>query len=145
MRISKKEYYLKIAETIAIRSTCLKHKYGAIIVNNDVIVAAGYNGSPRGELNCCDTGACYCENHSQPLDENAAAHGSQYGLCVAVHAEQNAIIAASHKDLRGAALYLACLSDKPNTSPCNVCDRMIKNAGIAEVITNGGGACKQRK
>ena len=143
MRISKKDYYLKIAETIAIRSTCLKHKYGAIIVNNDIIVAAGYNGSPRGELNCCDTGECYCETHKEPLDENAAVHGSQYGLCVAVHAEQNAIIAASHKELSCATLYLACLSDKPNTGPCNVCDRMIKNAGIAEVITNGGGTCKQ--
>ena len=144
MRISKEEYYLKIAETIAIRSTCLKHKYGAIIVNNDVIVAAGYNGSPRGEPNCCDNGECYRETHNAPVDENAAAHGGQYGFCMAVHAEQNAIIVASHKELNGATLYLACLSDKPNTGPCNVCDRMIKNAGIAKVVTNGGGACKQQ-
>jgi len=138
MRINKTEYYLKIAEAIAIRSTCLKHKYGAIIVNNDVIIATGYNGSPRGEPNCCDIGKCYRENSKKPLDENAAAHGNQYGLCVAVHAEQNAIISASHLALAGATLYLACLSEKPNTSPCNICDRIIRNAGITQVITNGG-------
>jgi dCMP deaminase len=142
MRISKDEYYLKIAETIAIRSTCLKHKYGALIVSDDVVVATGYNGSPRGEINCCDTGECYCEKHITPVDKKAAEHGGQYGLCVAVHAEQNAIISASRKELSGATLYLACLSAKVNTGPCNICDRMIKNAGIARVVTKEGIICK---
>ncbi len=135
MRISKTEYYLKIAEAVAIRSTCLKHKYGAVIVNNDVIVATGYNGAPRGELNCCNVGECYRDKHSSPVDPKAAEHGEQYGLCVAVHAEQNAIIAASIKELQGSTLYLACLSDKQNIGPCNICDRMIRNAGIARVVT----------
>jgi dCMP deaminase len=141
MRLSKAEYYLKIAETVAIRSTCLKHKYGALIVNNDVIVATGYNGAPRGELNCCDTGVCYRENHTAPIDEKAAVHGDQYGLCVAVHAEQNAIIFASYKELHGAVLYLACLSDKVNIRPCNICDRMIKNAGVIQVVTKEDVLC----
>ena len=142
MRITKDEYYLKIAEVIAIRSTCLKHKYGAVIVNDDVIVATGYNGSPRGEVNCCDTNKCYRENHIIPIDIKAAEHGEQYGSCVAVHAEQNAIISASHKELRGATLYLVCLSEKLNTGPCNFCDRMIKNAGIVRVVTKGDVLCK---
>lgn len=142
MRIGKDEYYLKIAETIAIRSTCIRHKYGALIVNDDVIVAAGYNGSPRGETNCCDTGKCYKEEHREPVDTKAAEHGGQYGSCVAVHAEQNAIISASRKELYGATLYLACLSEKINTGPCNCCDRMIKNAGITRVITKEDVACR---
>ena len=50
MRISKDQYYLSIAEAVAGRSTCLRRKYGAVIVNNDEIVATGYNGAPRGEL-----------------------------------------------------------------------------------------------
>jgi dCMP deaminase len=137
MRIGKDEYYLQIAETIAIRSTCLRHKYGAVIVNDDVIVATGYNGAPRGEANCCDTGECYRSKHAAPFDERAAAHGGQYGTCVAVHAEMNAIIAASRKELLGATLYLACLSDKENAGPCNICDRMIRNAGIVKVVTKG--------
>lgn len=137
MRIGKDEYYLKIAETIAIRSTCLRRKYGAVIVNNDEIVAAGYNGSPRGEPNCCDTGECYRDKHAKPIGERAAVHGEQYGTCVAVHAEQNAIISAARKELQGATLYLACLSDEVDPAPCNFCDRMIKNAGIKKVVTKG--------
>jgi dCMP deaminase len=138
MRIGKDEYYLKIAEAVAIRSTCLKHKYGAVIVNDDVIVATGYNGAPRGETNCCDAGICYRDEHAEPVDACAARHGGQYGTCVAVHAEQNAIIAASRKELLGATLYLVCLSDKVNSGPCNFCDRMIKNAGIIKVVTKEG-------
>jgi len=137
-RISKDDYYLRIAEMIAIRSTCVKHKYGAVIVNDDVIVSTGYNGAPRGEENCIDRDKCYIESHCAPVDRNAAEHGDQYGLCVAVHAEQNAMLAASRKDLKGSTLYLACLSEKENIGPCNICDRMIKNAGISRVRTKGG-------
>ena len=137
MRISKNEYYLKIAEVVAIRSTCLKHKYGAVIVSNDAIVATGYNGAPRGEMDCCDVGFCRCDISAGPINEGAAKHGRQYGTCVAVHAEANAIIRASHNDLKGAILYLVCLSDKENIDPCNYCDRLIKNAGISRVVTKG--------
>jgi dCMP deaminase len=137
MRIGKDEYYLKIAETVAIRSTCIRRKYGAVIVSNDEIVATGYNGSPRGEPNCCDTGDCYRNRHARPADRRAAVHGGQYGICVAVHAEQNAIISAARKELQGAVLYLACLSEDADPAPCNCCDRMIKNAGITKVVTKG--------
>ena len=138
MRIDKENYYLNIAEVVASRSTCLRRKYGAVIVNNDEIIATGYNGAPRGEPNCCDVGACYCRSHENPIGPEAAKHGAQYGSCVAVHAEQNAIISASRKDMRGAVLYLACLSPDIDPTPCNICDRMIKNAGIAKVITRAG-------
>lgn len=47
-RISKTDTYLNVAETFAYRSTCIKRKYGAVIVKNDVVVSTGYNGSPRG-------------------------------------------------------------------------------------------------
>ena len=135
MRISKEAYYLKIAEVVASRSTCLKHKYGAVLVKDDVIISTGYNGAPRGEVNCCDSGCCRASSGLGPVNSSARVHGNQYGSCVAVHAEQNAIIAASYKELQGATLYLTCLSEKDNAGPCNVCDRMIKNAGIAKVVT----------
>ena len=138
MRISKDEYYLKIAETVAVRSTCLKRRYGAVIVSDDRIIATGYNGSPRNEKNCCDVGKCYRENHMEPIDVSAAAHGAQYGTCVAVHAEQNALIAAPGDRLRGASLYLACLDPNIKVTPCNICNRMLKNAGIKEVVTKEG-------
>lgn len=55
-RITKDQYYLGIAEAVLERSTCLRRKYGAVIVNNDEIISTGYNGAPRGETNCIDTG-----------------------------------------------------------------------------------------
>lgn len=138
MRIDKDNYYLNIAEAVAQRSTCLHKQYGAVIVASDEIIATGYNGAPRGEVNCCDVGECYRDEHVAPIDEHAAQHGVQYGTCVAVHAEQNAIISAARREMRGATLYLACLDKSVNPAPCNICDRMIKNAGITRVVTRAG-------
>lgn len=138
MRIDKDSYYLSIAKTVAARSTCLRRQYGAVIVSADEIISTGYNGAPRGEANCCDVGVCYCEAHKTPVDELAAKHGCQYGTCVAVHAEQNAIISAARRDMQGATLYLACLDENIDPTPCNICDRMIKNAGITRVVIRAG-------
>jgi len=138
MRLSKAEYFIEIAKTVAIRSTCLKRQYGAVVVNNDEIISKGYNGSPRGETNCCDAGVCYKDKHLLPIDPLSAVHGDQYGSCLAVHAEMNAIISASRKDLNGATLYLACLDENVNPIPCNICNRRIVNAGIKNVITKKG-------
>lgn len=138
MRPDKDTYYLNIAKAVAARTTCLRRQYGAVIVSDDKIISTGYNGSPRGEPNCCDVGKCYCREHNLPIDEHAAAHGDKYGVCVAVHAEQNALINAAPHEMRGATLYLACLDDTVSPAPCNICDRMIKNAGIAKIITKDG-------
>lgn len=133
-RISKQEYYLAIAAEVAARSTCLRRQYGAVIVNNDEIVATGYNGAPRGEENCCDKGICWREAHNIP-------HGEQYEKCVAVHAECNAIISASRREMIGSTLYLAGFENgEPieDPQPCVICNRLIKNAGIAKVINRNG-------
>ena len=53
-------------------------------------------------------------------------------------AEQNAIISAPRRSMRGATLYLACLDETIDPAPCNICDRMIKNAGITRVVTRAG-------
>lgn len=130
MRISKDQYYLNIARAVLKRSTCLKRKYGAVIVKNDEIIATGYNGSARGEQNCCDIGICNRIN----VEHNSG----NYSDCPAVHAEQNAIISTSRNEMIGASLYLACEDVNGNEivdiSPCPICDRMIKNSGIKEVI-----------
>lgn len=137
MRIDKDTYYLDIAEAVAARSTCLRKRYGAVIVNNDEIIATGYNGAPRGETSCSDTGICYSNSSKLPISAYAAIHGDQYGSCIAVHAEQNAIISASRKDMQGATLYLVCISSDKPPAPCNICDRMIRNAGITRIVTRG--------
>ena len=132
-RLSKDKYYLGIAEAVAKRSTCLRRQYGAIIVKNDEIISTGYNGAPRGEENCIDINYCYRESNNIP-------HGKEYESCVAVHAEQNAIISASRKDMIGSTLYLAGFEngerlDSNILAPCKICMRMIINAGIEKIIT----------
>ena len=57
-RTSKENYYLDIADAVLQRSTCLRRMYGAIIVRNDEIISTGYNGAPRGRINCTDAGRC---------------------------------------------------------------------------------------
>lgn len=128
MRPNKKHYYLNIASAVALRSTCLDKRYGAVIVKDDEIIATGYNGSPRGEVNCCDVGKCAREDY---------ARGEGYLLCPAVHAEQNAIISASRERMIGATMYLVSL-DTASPKPCEICRRMIKNSGITKVITYKG-------
>ena len=129
-RISKDSYYINIALAVARRSTCLRRQYGAVIVKDDCIISTGYNGSSRGEPNCCDVGECWRQAHNIP-------HGEQYEKCVAVHAEDNAISQAGREAI-GATLYLAGLEDgKPiKAEPCVMCARKIKNARIKEVVTN---------
>ena len=131
-RISKENYYLDIAETVLERSTCLRRLYGAIIVNNDEIISTGYNGAPRGRKNCVDMGFCTREAMQVP-------RGQRYELCRSVHAEANAIISASRRDMVGSTLYLvgrdgrtgALLDD---ATSCAMCRRQVINAGISKVV-----------
>lgn len=128
MRPDKDRYYLNIAAAVSYRSTCLRRQYGAVIVNNDEIIATGYNGSPRGEENCCDTRKC---------NRSGAVHNDgNYGECKSVHAEMNCIISASRAEMIGATLYLAGFENGNviTAEPCPICARMIKNAGIKNVI-----------
>ena len=131
-RRDKHNYYLDIAQTILERATCLRNNVGAVIVKNDEIISTGYNGAPRGRANCCDLGVCRREQLGIP-------RGQRYELCRSVHAEQNAIIAAPRNEMIGATLYLAMCNSKtgalvPDASPCNMCRRMIINAGLERVI-----------
>ena len=133
VRPEKDLYYLNIARAVALRSTCLRRQYGAIIVKDDEIISTGYNGSPRGRDNCCDVGECWRESHHIP-------HGEQYEKCVAVHAEQNAIISAERRDMKGSVLYLAGFENGEEISavPCEICNRMIINAGISNYYNKEG-------
>jgi dCMP deaminase len=133
MRISKEEYYLGIAKAVALRSPCLRRKYGAIIVKNDTIVSTGYNGPARGSTNCEEVG-CIKEILNLP-------HYSGYDYCPAVHAEENAVINATRNgnSVIDGTLYLYGIDVKTNKPvagmPCPRCKRVLINAGIKEVVT----------
>lgn len=142
-RMSKDEYYLLMALSISKRSTCLRRHYGCVIVKNDEVIATGYNGSARGEENCCDCGVCNNLKHER--------NDGNYADCPSVHAEQNAMISASRKDMLGSIMYIACenyvkvdaggeigewIEDvSENVHPCKICSRMLKNAGVDQVIS----------
>jgi dCMP deaminase len=131
-RISKENYYLDIAQTVSERSTCLRRRFGAIIVKNDSIIATGYNGAPRGRKNCVDMNFCMRDHLGIP-------RGERYEMCRSVHAEANAIIAAARERMLGSVLYMVCVSPvdgslMPGTTSCMMCKRQIINAGIERVI-----------
>ena len=135
-RTSKENYYLDIADSVSERSTCLRRKYGAIIVRTDEIISTGYNGAPRGRPNCTDLGRC-------TRDELHIPSGERYELCRSVHAEANAIISAARRDTMNGTLYLAGRNAKTgeilhDTTSCSMCRRMIINAGIEKVVARIG-------
>ena len=131
-RIDKNNYYLDLAASALERSTCIRRKWGAIIVKDDEILSTGYNGAPRGRKNCSDLGKCIREELKIP-------RGERYELCRSVHAEQNAIISASRKDMIGSTLYIVGVDAKTNkyvekSMPCSMCKRFIINSGIKTII-----------
>ena len=131
-RIDKENYYLDIAQAALERSTCLRRRYGAIIVQNDEIISTGYNGAPRGRINCADLAYCAREALQVPS-------GERYELCRSVHAEANAIISAARREMLGATLYMACRDAKtgelvPHSTSCSMCRRLMINAGIARLV-----------
>lgn len=134
-RVSKIDTYLNCAEVFAYRSTCIKRKYGAIIVKDDVVISTGYNGAPRGLENCCDLGTC-------PRMDRNMHQGEGYGICRAIHAEANALLNCSRQQTIGADLYLASINPADNSihkaNPCPLCARTIIQAGIRNVYLRVG-------
>lgn len=131
-RINKDEYYINIAKTVLQRSTCLRRKFGAVIVKTDRIISTGYNGAPAGRVNCCDIGTCFRqENNIQP--------GQRYELCRSIHAEQNAILYAGYDKCKDATLYLIGFEVTKNDymescDCCAMCKRIIIQSGIKTVV-----------
>ncbi len=130
-RRDKVNYYLDLAKMVSQRSTCLRRRYGAVIVKNDEVISTGYSGAPRGRKNCTDIGECIREKLAIP-------RGERYELCRSVHAEANAIISASRDKMMGSALYLTGVEAAngeyvKNSCSCSMCKRQIINAGIEKV------------
>jgi len=123
-RISKDDYFMKIAEVVSERSTCIKRKVGAVLIKNYHILSTGYNGSPSGFTHCTPE-TCVRQNLKS---------GEKPELCRGVHAEINCIIqAAIHgTSIQGnTALYSTHF-------PCMSCLKLIVNAGIKRLVYKEG-------
>jgi dCMP deaminase len=122
-RQSWDDYFLTLAAATSTRATCSRRKHGAVIVQDRRIVSTGYNGGPSGYPHC-DEGAC-------PRATSEAQQGHDYELCIAIHAEANALLYSSPEERDGATLY--CTG-----APCFGCAKLISNSGISEVVASGG-------
>ncbi len=115
------QYFMNIAQTVAMRSNCIKRKVAAILVKDKRIISTGYNGTPRGLANCNEGGCPRCNS----LGES----GKGLEDCYCSHAEENAIVQSAYHgvNIGGATLYTTF-------SPCLLCTKMIINSGIREVV-----------
>ena len=110
--ISWDEYFMGIAMLAAKRSKDPSTQVGACIVSKDnIIISTGYNGMPKG-----------CSDDEFPWGRDGEENKYPY----VVHAELNAILNASGRDLRGSKLYVALF-------PCNECAKAIIQSGIREL------------
>ena len=121
-RMSKDEYFLKIASVVAERSTCLRHHVGAVLVRDKHILTTGYNGAAAGIEDCLSLGCL--------RNEMNIPSGTRHEICRAIHAEQNAIIQAGLHGIstEGATMYCT-------HSPCILCAKMLVNAKIKRFVT----------
>jgi len=119
------EYFMEITRLVAKRATCLRRQVGAVLVMDKRLLATGYNGAPSGLAHCLEVG-CLREEKQIPS-------GERHELCRGLHAEQNVIIQAAFHGIRiqGSTLYCTNL-------PCAICTKMLINAGIKEIIYEGG-------
>jgi len=116
MRLNHDEYYLQMLDLVAARSTCARRAVGAIITDTKHhILSTGYNGVPSGFTHCIDTP---CVGRYDPPGDSSR--------CMAVHAEQNALLQCSRLDL-AAVMYTSCV-------PCFTCAKMIVNTHITRVV-----------
>ena len=120
------EYFMEMAALTSRRSTCLRRQVGAVIVSDRHIVSTGYNGAPRGIMHCSERGGCIREQMNVPS-------GERHELCMALHAEQNAIIQAATlgQSIERATIYIT-------HQPCVICAKMLINAGIKRIVVKEG-------
>ena len=119
------EWGLAIAKAVATRADCSRRKVGAVLVTwQHRVAATGYNGAPSDQPGCLTAGAC-------PRAQSGVEAGSSYdtgaGTCIALHAEQNALLRASWADMDGATLYIT-------DEPCDGCRRMIRGTPISTIV-----------
>lgn len=116
------DYFMLLASLASLRCNCMKRRVGAVLVRNKRVISTGYNGTPRGLLNCNEGGCKRCNG--------TAKSGEAYDSCLCLHAEENALLEAGH-DRVGENSTIYC-----NTCPCLRCTIKIVQSGVKEVVYN---------
>ena len=107
-RLSWDEYFMSVAFLISSRSTCERLHVGCVIVMDNRIISAGYNGFLPGAPHM----SIVRNNHEQAT----------------VHAEQNAITDCASRgvSVKGGIAYITHY-------PCLNCAKILAAAGIKEI------------
>jgi dCMP deaminase len=115
-------YFMGIAIAVRARANCTGRRVGAIVVRDRRILSTGYNGTPSKMTNCEDGGCLRC---ARPGDYPS---GAGYDVCICVHAEQNALLAAARFGVavEGCTLYTTL-------QPCFGCLKELLQAEVREV------------
>lgn len=133
LRPTMQENLLDEARLKSKRATCLRKRYGALIVRDNIVLSSGYNGAPSGIKDCLECGFCLREQLNVPS-------GTRYELCKSVHAEQNAVInaAVAGVSIKNGIMYLCGENFADNSlvdaEPCSMCARVIVNAKLEKLI-----------
>jgi len=108
---------MDLAINIGKRSTCCvpNRQIGCVIVSEDntKVLALGYNGGAKGDDNSCE------------YNGDTITVGTS--RCTCVHAEANCLVKLDTSNPCKKTMYLTL-------SPCDVCYKLIVNAGIDEVV-----------
>lgn len=114
-------YFMRMAELVATRSTCLRRNVGAVVVKEKRVLTTGYNGAPKGLRHCAEVGCVRLSNNIES--------GTRHELCRGVHAEQNAVIQAAYfgVSIKDSTIYTT-------NYPCVMCAKILVNAGIREIV-----------
>lgn len=161
-RLNWVDYFLSIADAVAVRADCTRRSVGAVVVDARTkhIISTGYNGAPPGQPGCLSDGACPRGRHYKKVTESkSAGFFSEYAAVSTVCACGNpwpcpesappggsydtgvnsciAIHAEANALLRAgqqaSGNWMFCTDE-----PCDGCMRLIQGAGISAVVWYGG-------
>lgn len=116
------DYFLVIAKAVSRRADCTRAQHGAVLVFDDRIVSTGYNGAASGHPGCATDGAC---PRAQSGVDSLSSYDSGPGMCIAVHAEANALLYAPRTP--GATMYIT-------GEPCGGCVKLMWGAGLKGAV-----------
>lgn len=114
------EYFMRMAELAAERSTCTRRKVGAVLVKDKRVLATGYNGAPKKIPHCEETG-CLRKQLNIPS-------GQRHEICRGIHAEQNLIAQSAVHGVKTEGATVYCTNQ-----PCIICAKLLINAGIKKI------------
>lgn len=128
-------YFLMIADAVSVRADCTRRQVGAVIVKDNRIRATGYNGGRAGGPSClagqCPRGLASREEVPGYAEDNPTSYDVGPGACIALHAEQNAMLYCGFEERQDATLYTTC-------EPCPGCLRMAQGCGLVKIIWGTG-------